>query len=111
MEFRKDNLIAPDLGIQQPLQNFTRFKVPKGKDVLERFYAFLWAQLKNRRDMVSAANQTASELVEIWLDACVPLCTMKTIKKNILDLQIMLNKLKWTPESRPSYQITVSGGK
>ena len=65
METRKQAKdICPELGLQKPLERFTRAgRVPSAKDVLRH----LFYQMKDmkKQDVSDAANATAENLIEV----------------------------------------------
>lgn len=102
--FEKSNVIAPEFGIDYPLDGFTKLKIPKGKDILERFYTHFRAKPKGHKAITNAASKTATDLIAIWQDACVPLQWHKTVKDKIEELYGMLvfvRKKSW--KDYPSY--------
>ena len=86
METRKQAKdICPELGLQKPLERFTRAgRVPSAKDVLRH----LFYQMKDmKKNYVSdAANATAENLIEVWLPNYIPLMRMNYIVRKIKKL-------------------------
>ena len=79
--------IAEEFGIDYPIAKFTPLpcQPPKGKQVLERFYAHLRAQTGNKKNANSAAYKTAKDLEEVWSlgDARIPRLHITNIPSNI----------------------------
>ena len=86
METRKQAKdICPELGLQKPLERFTRAgRVPSAKDVLRH----LFYQMKDtkKKDVSDAANATAENLIEVWLPNYIPLMRMNYIVRKIKKL-------------------------
>ena len=79
---------------------------PKGKDVLERYFAILYEQPANMRIANDAAYKVALELQKLWeqADARIPLRSAQTIKKAILDFRDDLLYIRnESKKSRPIY--------
>ena len=105
--------LYPEFGISKTLEVFRQppCTPPCGREILERFLGVFYSQLKNARDKGVAAHTVAVELNDLWLlgDARIPLLTMKTMKKKILELRETLNFLCIKgKKGRPGYADKVS---
>ena len=83
--------LCPEFGISKTIAAFRKppCPPPTGKDILERFIDILHAQPRNCRSCDAVAFSVATELRDHWQegDARIPLNTVPTIKKRILDLR------------------------
>ena len=94
--------LYPDFNILKPLDRFPAppCQPPLGKDVLERFFAILFAQPKHRQDKKATAHVVATELSELWErgDGRIPRKALSTLTKNIIefraDLAFLCDKSK-----------------
>lgn len=105
-KLRQETAIAPTLGINYPIDGFSRLKIPKGKEILERFFAHLRAKSKvqGQQSVSLAATHTAQELLAIWEKACVPVVSQCTVAKEIKDFYVIFSFIRNTSwESRKGY--------
>ena len=80
MELRSEISMCSSLEIDIELENFAKLKIPTGKEVVRWLATIIQVDYV---DLVTAARKTSEELNTIWLDVCVPLASINTVKKRI----------------------------
>ena len=79
---------------------------PKGKAVLERFYAHLRDQPSNSKNATTAAYDTAKDLEKVWSlgDARIPRLHITSIQNNIVAFHQQLKLLNTKSKAKqPKY--------